>query len=112
MPPLGFGLRAGGWAARAWELAMRINNNNPLDPFFVTEAAKSRVSRSDDTKTDRNAADSPDAGQVQSLVRQALAAPDFRTEAVADAKRLLETGQLESDQAIDRLAERLTDQGI
>ena len=90
---------------------MRINHTNPLDPFVSADAVKSRASRPGDAKANKDAAPAG-AGQTQSLIQQALAAPDFRTQAVADARRLIETGQLESDRAIQRLAERLTDLGV
>ena len=90
---------------------MRINNTNPLDPFVAADAVKSRAAKANDAKANKEAAPA-DAGQTQALVQQALAAPDFRPQAVADAKRLMETGQLDTDQAIDRLVERLTDMGI
>jgi len=91
---------------------MRIDNTNPLDPFVAADAVKSRASRPGDAKANRDAAAPADAGQTQALIQQALSAPDFRPHAVADARYLMETGQLESDQAIERLAERLTDMGV
>jgi len=91
---------------------MRINNTNPLDTFLATDAVKSRASKSGGAKAGRDAAAPTTAGQTQALIQQALSAPDFRPQAVANARRLVETGQLESDQAIHRLAERLTDMGI
>ena len=91
---------------------MRINHNNPLDPFFSADAVKSRASKADPSKAGAGEAGSVGAGQVQALVGQALAAPDFRAQAVADAKHLVETGQLESESSIHRLAERLTDLGV
>ena len=92
---------------------MRINNTttNPLDPFAAAEALKARVAKLSDAKA--NKAEAPaGAGQTQALIQQALSAPDFRPQAVEDARRLLESGELDTDPAIQRLAKRLTDFGI
>jgi len=90
---------------------MRIDNKNPLDPFLAAEAAKSRPSKPGGAKGVPDAAPVV-AGQTQALIQQALAAPEVRPQAVADARQLIDTGQLESDQAFHRLAERLTDLGV
>ncbi|MCL2701493.1 MAG: hypothetical protein FWE88_07350 [Phycisphaerae bacterium] len=91
---------------------MRINNNNPLAAFLSTESAKGRPVRSGETKTTPDAAAPSGAGQTQALIQQAKLAPDFRPQAVEDARTLLADGQLETGPSIQRLAERLTDFGI
>ena len=91
---------------------MRIDNNNPLDPFFAAEAAKARPAKTDQAKTAFDQAGVADAGQTKALIAQAQAVADVRPQAIADAKHLLKTGQLESDPSIDRLVERLTELGI
>jgi len=91
---------------------MRINNTNPMDPFAIAEAVKALTARSGDAKAGKAEAAPTDAGQTQALIQQALSTSDFRPQAVEDARQLLETEQLETDSAIQRLAERLVDFGI
>ena len=45
-------------------------------------------------------------------VSAALAAKDVNAAAVAEAKRLLEAGQLDAPEAVDRAAEAILDRGI
>ena len=91
---------------------MRINNHNPLDPFAAADAVKARASKAGDAKASYAASGPADAGQTQALIAQAMQAPDFRDQIVAEVRQLVEAGQLESNSAIERLAERLMDMGI
>jgi len=90
---------------------MRIENTNPMDPFSAAELVKALATRSGGAKASNTPAPA-DAGQTQALIQQALAASDVRVPAVEDARRLMETDQLESAPALNRLAERLHDLGI
>lgn len=90
---------------------MRINGSNPLENFAVADlaASKARAAKTNDAPAASKAA--PE-GQTQSLILQALSAHDFRPEAVEEARRLMESGELESPESIMRAAEKLLDLGI
>jgi len=90
---------------------MRIDKTNPLDLYAAADFAtsKARAAKSGDVA----ATDKVDqAGQTQSLVLQALSAHDFRPEAVAEAKRMMDSGELDTPENVMRAAEKLVDMGI
>jgi len=90
---------------------MRIDKTNPLDLYAAADfaASKARSAKSSDVA----ATDKTDpAGQTQSLVLQALSAHEFRPEAVEEAKRMLDSGELDTPENVMRAAEKLVDMGI
>jgi hypothetical protein len=50
--------------------------------------------------------------EFQALTLQAAGTPDVNAQAVAEAKRLLQNGQLSSPESIRRAAEAMLDRGI
>jgi len=65
-----------------------------------------------DTKKASGTPEATTGSEFQELARQAGAVPDVNAQAVADAKRLIASGDLSSPEAVRRAAEAMLRQGI
>lgn len=94
---------------------MHIERTNNYQPRDVSGSAPDLTRAAPLAGDLGNASDAaavtPDAG-TQALANLAASAPEIREDAVAEAKRLLESGQLSSMEAIRRAAEAILDRGI
>jgi hypothetical protein len=93
---------------------MQIDGTHGVDPLHIPGGAKSLV-RPDQPAagTDRPAeAPGPRDPDVEPYIRRAAEAPEVRPDAVAEAKRLLASGSLDTPEAAGKAAERLLRDGI
>ena len=83
---------------------MRVDSNNPFEPFVVGDAgAKARPAKA---AKGEFVSDAP-MGEFGALAQAAGQSPDVDAQKVAQARALLEAGQLESPEAFERAAANL-----
>ncbi len=95
---------------------MQVERTHGLDPLNVPNGSKPlprpAAAGPIDEAARPEAADAPADAAVQPLAAQAAAAPEVRPDAVAEARRLIESGDLDTPEAARKAAERLLDLGI
>lgn len=95
---------------------MKINSTSGLDMYEA--AAQEKLRRAETSGTHKAPVARPSGDEVvlsappQEYVRQVRQAQDVDVQAVAEAKRLIAAGELDTPEAIQRAAEIITDRGI
>jgi hypothetical protein len=93
---------------------MQIEGTHGVDPLHVPGGARNLV-RPDQpaNATGRpTQAPGPEGPDIEPYARRAAEAPEVRPDAVAEAKRLLASGSLDTPEAAVRAAERLLRDGV
>lgn len=92
---------------------MRIDGPNRLSSAQAGDADATALRRPQAQQAARNDADAVVASpQQQHYVQQAAACDEIDLQAVAEARRLIEAGELDTPAAIERAAERILTQGL
>jgi len=94
---------------------MNIERTNACDGPVLPDGAKKSPRSNLGVGDVMKAPGNPEAlasSEFQDLVRQAAGVPDVNAQAVAEAKRLLKSGELSSPEAISRAAEAMLRRGI
>ncbi len=89
---------------------MRVNGTNNIGPRDLSSDANSpsKATRpADAASSPVSQASSSVESQLQALIEQARAADEINSEAIAEAKKLIESGELDSSDAARRAAEAL-----
>jgi hypothetical protein len=89
---------------------VRIDSTNPSDPRLPGDALAAARSAAGQAAPQVEQTALP--AEYVPMAAQAAATADFDAEAVEQAKALLASGQLSSQQSIQRLAQKLIDLGI
>lgn len=93
---------------------MRIDGMYNLEPRKAGDEkdAKAPGAKGATASTSADAGGTQVVRSQEKLISEASAAPEIDAQAVAEARALLESGQLDTPQAADRAAQRILDLGL
>jgi len=93
---------------------MRIGGSNGIgtEDSYVLEGNKPKAGKAKDAQDTPATEPASFSRSDQRYISKASACEDVNSQAVAEAKKLLESGQLETSEAIRRVAERILSEGI
>jgi hypothetical protein len=95
-------------------MQVRIDGTYNLEPRKAADEkdAKAPGARSVTIPVPTTAGGAQVVRSQEKLISEASAAPEINAQAVAEARALLESGQLDTPQAADRAAQRILDLGL
>ena len=93
---------------------MQIERTGGFDPFAAAEGAKTPRPAAENPAPRSAEAPAPEVPEavLEPLARQAAEAPAVRADKVAEARRLIAEGKLDTPEAAQRVAENLLKFGI